>query len=140
MNFETDDNSTDECSFLDNGAHRTTDRCAGCHQEIDTTGDPSPTCPLCGSTTWYRVQVLLAWCPYASADCRGPVASVTQHVCVGCLDCVAIYDRVERAALACMCPKCKGVPTEPGRSASPPVNRDDAPAGNPFDTDTDDWL
>jgi hypothetical protein len=135
MNFETDDNSTDGLSLTDNGVrNQTIDKCNHCFREIDTTGDPSPTCPLCGSMSWVRVT-LSDHCPWSFAGCHGPKASVLEHVCAQCLNTVAVHDRVARKVLVCMCEDCNG--SMPREYPSCPTSRG-AKRDNPFDTD--DWL
>ena len=119
-NWETDDNSTDD-GVGGGTPRRTIDKCAGCAREIDTTDDPSPTCPCCGNTSWVRVT-LTDHCPWSFAGCRGPRASVTEHVCAQCLNTVAIHDRTARDRLVCMCPLCNGSipPQSPSCPIAPP--------------------
>lgn len=141
-NFERDDysNEGDE-GFIGAGApHQTIDQCAGCLAEIDTTGDPHPKCPCCGSTSMYLPSPLPEFCVRLLRDCAGPRASVMEHICERCLDYVARHDRVARASVFCMCDSCDPRP-HPGRRAGlPRIPRSGpaAPRDNPFDTD--DWL
>jgi hypothetical protein len=140
-NWEKDDNSTDEGTFGGGPTRQLIDQCAGCHHEIDTTGDPSPTCPLCGSGTWFRYRTLDERCPYRHPGCRGQRASVTEHVCSLCLDCLAIHDRVARAGLRCMCAMCNPSMTlvdDYDAKAKPRSRTSRVKRENPFDTD--DWL
>lgn len=146
-NWETDDNSTDGD---DDGGYSlprqtTIDTCSNCFAEIDTTGDPAPECPCCGSKHWFHVRNLSDICPYAHRDCAGPKGSVAVHVCRACLDLVAMHERVPRAALHCMCGYCdpSGVFAR-GFNSNSQNPKPPAPAApkpkNPFDDDIDDWL
>lgn len=55
-----------------------------------------------------------------------------EHICAQCLNTLAVWDRVARAELVCMCPACIGsVPPEDPVCPASPGSKD----GDPFD-----WL
>jgi hypothetical protein len=137
-NWEEDDNSTDS-GFPPGSARQTIDRCGVCDCEVDTTGDPSPKCPYCGSAHWHFIPSLVDWCPYGNPGCAGQLESVTKHVCGACLDCIAVHERTARAELFCLCLVCnptQTIPLEARDRAEPPRPK----PKNPFDDDIDDWL
>jgi len=145
-NWETD--SADEYDFYEHRhvpPRQTIDTCGHCFAETDTTGDPEPECPRCGSTYWFQVRELPDTCPYAQRDCAGPKSSVAVHICTACLDLVAVHERAPRAELHCLCAACDPyMSLTKVRGYNPQKPKPPDPVApkpkNPFDDDIDDWL